>query len=390
LSRTKVAHLISIDTSISVLLLNQLVHLKQAGFEVVAISSYGEDIDKVRSAGIRHIPITFTRRLLTPLEDLKTFFALYKVFRREHFSIVHTHFTKPGFLGRIAAKLAGVPIIIHTVHGFYFHDYMNPYYRKLIIFLERIGAGVSDCLLSQNKEDINLAINERICNIDKIHYLGNGINLNLFNPDALMDFETTSLRNTLKFSENTFVVGFVGRLAAKRKGFIDFLAAGQIVKQSIPDVRFLIVGEADEGKPDAVSHEVARNYDLEENCIFIGWQPNESLPGIYSLMNVLVLPSLFEGIPRVLMEANSMNLPVVATNVKGNRELIEDGVNGLLVEYGDVKAIAEAVLSLHLNTDQAQNMGKRGREIALEKFDENTIFEKVTAEYFKFLKKKGK
>ena len=174
-------------------------------------------------------------------------------------------------------------------------------------------------------------------------------------------------RANLALNSDTRVVGFVGRLAAKRKGFRDFLAAGQKLLQRMPeDVRFLIIGEPDAGKADAVLPQVAREYGIFDRCIFLGKRPNVELPSLYALMDVLVLPSLFEGVPRALMEATAMQVPIVATDVKGNREVVESGYNGFLVPLGDTDALTSAIQTVLGNPEKARQMGAAGRRIAVE------------------------
>jgi glycosyltransferase involved in cell wall biosynthesis len=170
---------------------------------------------------------------------------------------------------------------------------------------------------------------------------------------------------------------------------LDFLAAGQQIIQQLPNTRFLIVGDKDHGKPDAVSPTEAGNYGLADNCLFLGWRPNEELPLLYKLMDVLVLPSLFEGIPRTVMEASAMRTPVVATNVKGTREAVVDHGNGLLIPLGDVQALSWAVVELLTHSTQARRMGEAGRHLALERFNEKKVFETVKSEYRLLLQQKG-
>ena len=185
------------------------------------------------------------------------------------------------------------------------------------------------------------------------------------------------------------IVGFVGRLAGKRKGFMDFLKAGRELVTKNQNVFFLIVGKADSGKPDAVEPSKARRYGIEERCLFLGQIPNDELPILYKIMDVLVLPSSFEGVPRVVMEASAMGIPAVVTDVKGNREAVEDGQNGLLVPLGDVNALAMAILDLLNDKDKAHEMGETGRKIAEERFNEQLVFAKVKNEYAQLLQEKG-
>ena len=384
----KVAHITAVSDSLHLLLLEQLRFLQEYGFSVTGISSSGPSAEFVTDIGIRYVPIEIARTI-RPIRDLKSLWDLYRVFRREQFVIIHTHNPKPGLIGQIAAKLARTPIIINTVHGFYFHENMPFFKRTFFMALERIAATCSDLILTQNQEDMDFALRRKFCSPHKIRYLGNGINLELFDPSRITEREKRDLRSKLDLPQNTLVVGFVGRLAARRKGFLDFLAAAQQISQQVERVSFLIIGETDHGKPDAVDPSVASEYGISHLCKFLGWQPNSKLPSFYSLMNVLVLPSLFEGIPRAIMEASAMKVPVVATNVKGNREAVESGRNGTLVPLGNVKALTEAVVEILVDKTKAQQMAEQGRQKAVESFDERLVFEKVKVEYLRLLEYKG-
>ena len=378
----KIAHVTTVDMSLLGLLLNQLQSLGDEGYEVVGISSPGTDVPAIEAAGIRHLAVPISRNL-TPLADLVSLWRLYRTMRRERFTIVHTHTPKAGLLGQLAARLAGVPIVVNTVHGFYFHEHMSARARRFYITMERVAAWCSHLILSQNAEDIQTALKEGICKPDKIRFLGNGIDLTQFDP-SIERGEIPGI------SPDAPVVGFVGRLAARRKGFLDFLAAARQIAAQLPQVRFLIAGNADAGKPDAVEPSVAADYGIADRCVFLGQRPNAELPPLYKRMNVLVLPSLFEGVPRVVMEAAAMGTPCVVTDVKGNREAVTHDRNGLLVPFGDVPALASAILRILTEPDTAQRMSAEARRIAAERFDERLVFEKVKAEYRSLLGKNGR
>lgn len=388
MARQRIAHVTSVDLSLRYLLLKQLKSIQSEGYEVVGISTAGKDVPYIEAEGIPHFPVTIIRNI-SPLRDLLTVWQLYRLMRREKFTIVHTHTPKPGLLAQLAARLAGVPVVINTLHGFYFHENMGKLGRRFYITLEKIAALCSDIILSQNQEDIETAIKEGICPPSRIKHLGNGIDLTEFNPDRFTPEMLRAKRAELGIAEDAKVIGFVGRLAARRKGFLDFLAAGSSIMASCPEARFLIVGDSDKGKPDSVDPAEAKNYGLDSRCIFLGKRPNEELPLLYSLMNVLVLPSLFEGIPRVIMEASAMGVPAVASAVKGNREALVNGESGLLVPLGDVPALTQAVMEIITNPDKARQMGQAGRKVARERFDELLVFEKVKAEYQRLLTAKG-
>jgi glycosyltransferase involved in cell wall biosynthesis len=386
--RKKIAHITTIDMSLHLLMLNQLLSIQADGYEVVGISTPGEHIQAVTAVGIRYIPITMARAI-SPWQDLKSLWQLYRVIRREKFIIVHTHNPKPALIAQLAARFARTPVIIHTLHGFHFHDNMSPNKRRFFIMMEKIGASCADVILSQNKEDMQTAIREHICPPEKIKHLGNGIDLAVFDPARISAEETARKRAELNILDEVHVVGFVGRLAARRKGFLDLLAAARELVQITPNVRFLIVGAPDEGKADALDPSIVHDYDLADHFIFLGARPNEELPLLYTLMDVLVLPSIFEGLPRVIMEASAMGIPVVATDVKGNREAVFHGRNGLLVPLHNVSALSAAIAEILSNPAKAESMGQEGRKIAAEHFDEQKVFEKVKAEYARLLQQKN-
>ena len=387
--RVKVAHVSTVAASLHGLLLNQMSSLGEAGYEICGISSAGPEVPALAAAGITHFAVSISRNL-SPFQDLSSLWNLWRVMRRERFTIVHTHTPKAGLLGQLAARLAGVPIVVNTVHGFYFHEKMKPAARRFYITFEKIAALCSDRILSQNKEDMETAIRERICPREKIRHLGNGIDLEQFAPGCVPAAEIARLRAEHALPEGTPVVGFVGRLAGRRKGFLDFMSAAREISAALPAARFLIVGSADTGKPDAVEPSIAGDYGIADRCVFVGHRGNDELPAFYALMNLLVLPSLFEGVPRVVMEAAAMGVPAVVSDVKGNREAIVHESTGLLVPLADVSALTAAILRLLRDPALTAQMGAAGRQLAVERFDERVVFEKVTDEYARLLHVKGR
>ncbi|MCC7451603.1 MAG: glycosyltransferase family 4 protein [Anaerolineae bacterium] len=380
----KVAHVTTIDLSLRYLLLNQLISIQQAGYAVYGISAPGPDVPTVEANGIHHIAVPMTRNF-TPLADLIALFRLYRVMRRERFTIVHTHTPKPGLLGQIAARLAGVPIVINTLHGFYFHDNMRPFWRRFYITAEKIAARCSDVILSQSSEDIQTAIDEKICRPDQIKHLGNGIDVRRFDRAALDPAVVAQKRAALGIPDSVPVVGFVGRLV-REKGILELFEAARMVLDRVPNARFLIVGPIDHEKRDALTPDSAKDYGIAEACVFTGLR--QDMPDLYALMDVFVLPSYREGFPRSPMEASAMGVPCVVTKIRGCTEAVEHDQNGLLVPLGNVQALADAMICLLTDKDKAARMGQTARQIALERFDEQHVFDTVKAEYKRLLDEK--
>lgn len=381
----RIAHLTTVDLSLRYLLLNQLIFLKKNGYRVAGISSPGPNVAELERAGIQHIPVPISRSLISPLRDLLSFIRLVLVLRKENFDILHVHTPKASFLGQVAARIAGVPLVIRTLHGFYFHDGTSPTVRRAMILLERFAGRFSDAILSQNSEDIQTAIAEKICTSEKISYLGNGIDLKLFNPESVNKDKLDKLREEFDLDPKKRVMGFVGRLVVE-KGVLELFQAARLVIDHLDDVQFLFVGPVDTAKKDAVTPGTAADLGIGELCNFIGFQ--DDMPGIYALMDVFVLPSHREGFPRSLMEACAMGVPSIATDIRGCREVVKDQENGLLVPVKNPAALAGAIISLLDDSEMAAEMGQKGRAAAKLNFDERVVFDKVLQTYQDLLNQK--
>lgn len=371
--------------SIRFLLLNQLLYLKELGYDVMAVCSDGEWVPEIEQAGIAVKTVNMTRRF-TPRLDFMALFELVSFFRHAAFTIVHTHTPKAGLLGRWAAKLAGVPIVINTVHGFYFNGIRNSLYRKTWVLLERAAGLCSDSLLSQSSEDVQVAIREGICPPGKISNLGNGIDVRRFDRNGLNPNHLEQKRQEVGLPRNARVVGFVGRLV-REKGLLELFAAMRLVRDRVPALSLLIVGPTETQKADALSPETARAYGVSDISTFLGTR--QDMPELYALMDVLVLPSHREGFPRAPMEASAMEVPCVVTDILGCREVVEHDRNGLRVPLGNVEALAGAITELLSDQERAQSMGEEGRRMARERFDERIVFERIKREYERLLRLKG-
>jgi glycosyltransferase involved in cell wall biosynthesis len=381
----KVAHVTTVDLSLRYLLLNQLQSLQNAGYEVVGISAPGPDTAVVEAAGVRHVAAPLTRNL-TPWSDLAALGRLLRIMRRERFQIVHCHTAKAEFLGQVAARLAGVPVVVDTFRGIYYRPDMHPLWRRLFLLMARIAAGCADVVLSQSQDHLQMAVREGICPPEKIEFLGNGIDVARFDRSRLEPECLARKRAELGLPPEAPVVGFVGRLVAE-KGILELLAAARAIRERLPETRFLFVGPIDRDKPDVLTPDVAREYGLNGAAVFAGMR--QDMPEMYALMDVFVLPSHRESFPRSPMEAAAMGVPCVVTDVPGCREAIAEGRNGFLVPLGNVPALVGAILQILGSPQTARHMADEGRRVALERFDERLVFDRVKAEYARLLRQKG-
>ncbi|MFN7981851.1 MAG: glycosyltransferase family 4 protein [Vicinamibacterales bacterium] len=376
----RVAHITTIDLSLRYLLLNQLRYLQSRGYEVTGISAPGPDVPALEAAGIRHLAVPMTRRM-TPGADFKALLQLVSLLRREQFDIIHTHNPKPGLIGQLAARIAGVPIVVNTIHGLYFHE-QSPWLRRTVFSsLEHLAAMCSHRILSQSREDVDTLLALRVCRPEMIRHLGNGIDISRFVPGIVPADVVAREKATLDLGDGP-VVGFVGRLVAE-KGLPELLEAAAIVRARVPSVRFLIVGPADDKKADALSPESAATYGVADICRFVGMR--NDMPLMFALMDVFALPSHREGVPRSPMEASAMGVPSVVTDVRGCREVVEHEKTGLIVPVKNPAALAQGILRMLEQPDDARRWGRAARELAETRFDERRIFEIVAEEYDQLL-----
>lgn len=389
MENAKVVHLTNFDVGLRTHIKNYLTYLREQGYDVSVICHPGQWLqhDTHTPDGIFVKIMPFPPRI-TPLADLKTLIRLVRYFRKERFHVVHTHTVKPGLLGRLAARLAGVPVIVHTIHGFYFHDGMHSVVRRIFVGVEKVGAWCCDAILSQNQEDIDTAIREGICSPTKISHLGNGIDVTKFYPGCVDGAAVAELRRELGLPPDAKIVGLIGRLV-REKGFLEFFEAARIILDRGIDARFLAIGAAQPEKSDALTPQaLIDQLGLQSAVRFLGLR--DDIPALMSLMDVVALPSYGkEGLPRVLMEAAALGKPVVATDVRGCREVVADGETGLLVPVRDSAALAEGLATVLSDASLAQKLGRAGRTRAEVMFDERLYFQRTHESYQRLLKTKG-
>lgn len=381
--KVKVAKVAASDMSILFLLYPQIKHLQQKGYDVEAICAEGKWIDKIKSLDIPVITIDMEREI-SPLKDLKTLFALISLFRKRKYLIVNTHTPKAGILGPLAAKLAGVPVVIHTVHGFLFHD-KTPLPGALLYWsVEKFTALFSDYLFFQSKEDIENAVRYRIGKKDKLFYIGNGINLRRFDPETLL-IERKAKRKEIGLSDNDFVIGTVGRLVYE-KGFKEFFEVIRILIDKVENIKFLIIGPEEINQKDAIRREEIEELRKTGKAFFLGMR--NDLSELYSTMDLFVLLTHREGIPRALMEASAMKVPCIATDIRGCREVIKDGITGFLVPVNDPVAAAEKIEQITADRKNLTEIGECARRHIEDNFDEAVVNKRVEAAYHEILGRK--
>jgi ribosomal protein S18 acetylase RimI-like enzyme len=273
-----------------------------------------------------------------------------------------------------------VPAIGNTVHGLYATPEDRLVRRAGVLAVERLAARYSDLELYQSEEDLRWARRIGLVRKGQGVLLGNGCDLTRFGPERVSMDAIAERRRELGIPEDALVVGTVGRLVAE-KGYRELFAAAGAVRREIPEARFLVVGEHEPDKADAIrTDEVA---GARDDVIFAGWR--EDTPELLALMDVFALPSHREGVPRSAIEAAAMGQPMVLTDIRGCREVVRDGQQGLLVPARSPSRLAEAILRLLRDPDLRARMGRAARIRAEQRFDEGRVKDLIVRAYGRLL-----
>jgi glycosyltransferase involved in cell wall biosynthesis len=376
LAGRRLVHVTTSDISLALLLGPQLRAFAAAGLEVVGASAPGPWVAQLTAAGIRHEPLRHATRAVEVRQAAHALVELVRMFRRLRPDIVHTHNPKPGVYGRLAARLAGVPVVVNTVHGLYATS-EDPVVRRTLVYgLERAVSVCSQAELVQSAEDIEVLRRLRVPE-RKLVLLGNGVDLERFAPPKNSD-ATARARHALGVSPDQVVVGMVGRLVWQ-KGLGELFAAAARLRRTRPDVVIVVVGPSDPDKADALGpHDIAAA-EASGNVIFLG--ERKDVEDLYHGFDIFVLPSYREGFPRSAMEAAASAVPVIATDIRGCRQAVDHDVTGLLVPVHDAEALAGAIEQLASDPARRVTMGKAGRLKAEAEFDEGRIVDTTLAVY---------
>ena len=377
-----VVHLTTTDMSLDWLLGPQLRAFAAAGYEVVGMSAPGSHVPALSSAGIRHVAVGSLTRAPGIAGDLRAFRELVRLLRAERPDVLHTHNPKPGVLGRIAGRLARVPVVVNTQHGLYAQPTDRLRRRLPVYVAERIAACCSHAELVQNPEDAHTLVRTLKVPARRVHGLGNGIDLARFDGNRAA---RTRIRAEWGITEGQVVAGVVGRLVLE-KGLHELFAAAHALHEIDPSVRMVVVGPNEPDKPDGASAAMLQVAQAD-GVVLAG--ARSDMPECYSAMDLFVTATHREGFPRAAMEASASRLPVVATDIRGCRQVVDDGVTGLLVPVRDAASLAAAVARLAADPDERARMGAAAAAKAASEFDQQRVIDLTLGTYRRLLAARG-
>ena len=336
----------------------------------------GELISEVRQRGI---PLTIIPELIRAPHPVKDFIALKKMtayFKAEKPHIVHTHSSKAGILGRWAARRAGVPVIVHTVHGWGQNKYQSFMKRNLFVFLEKRAEKITDRLIVVSYLNAEKGLKDKIGSQEKYTTIHSSIDINLFGNCGS---DIKSLKKKLGLNPEAPVVGTVGRFS-EQKNPCDFVRMAAAVKKKVPEAEFIIVGD---GPLRFETENFIKTLGLSKDIVIPGLRTD--IAALIGCMDVFVLTSLWEGLPRVIPQAMAGGVPVVANAVDGVCEVIREGENGFVVQPGEVSLMAEKIVKLLLNSSLKKDIGRRGRQTAEKEFSLKDMIDKIENLYEELL-----
>ena len=311
-----------------------------------------ENIDAAKQRGVRFIPLKCLVRRINPLFDFQALCTLGWLIFKEKPAVVHTHSSKAGILGRLAAKLIGVPIIVHTPHGHVFYGHFNRLFSRIFLWVEKCFAFFSDRIIALTEGEKNDYLHLGIGRPHQLLTIHSGVDIGAYISTHI---DIIDKKKTLGLLPNGLLIGFVGWLLPI-KGPMHLLRAMPAVWSQYPDCTLVFVGKGD---LDVDLRAEALQIEANGKVKFLGWR--DDVAEIMQIFDIFVLPSLNEGMGRVLVEAMAAGKPVVASRVGGIPDLVQDGKTGLLVPPGDERALADALLRLASNPTEARRMGAAGK-----------------------------
>jgi len=350
-------------------------------FEMVAAGTAPALASRFAAAGFdyRYYPL---HRTVHPLSDLVSITSILRLCRALRPDVVHTFDAKPGVWGRLAARWAGVPAVVGTIPGLgslYTNErFSTRLTRTFYEPLQRWACRVSDLTIFQNRDDRRQFVAAKVVAESKTMIIpGSGIPTDRYAPEQVPGSARAALRDELGIGSGETLVTMVSRVI-RTKGVLEFMAAAEAVRRRHPNTRFLLVGPSDDESLERLTAS-----EVDKLKAAVTWPgPRRDIPAVLAISDVFVLPSAYrEGIPRVLLEAASMELPIVTTDSPGCNEVVEDGLNGFLVRARDAGALERAILRLIEEPDLRRKFGRISRQRAVEFFDLSIIAEQTRSVY---------
>lgn len=377
--KNKLIRITTVPISLDKLLEGQLAFMENH-YHVIAISSEKKYLKEIgEKNGVETFCVNMTRRI-TPLQDIKSLWNLYRFFKKEKPMIVHTHTPKAGTVGMIAAKLAKIPYRLHTIAGLPLLEAKGKK-RILLNIVEKITYACSTSIYSNSIGLKNIILKEGFCPVKKIKVIGNGssngINTSYFDPSLFQDIFKNNIRSELSIKKSDFIFIFIGRLVSD-KGVNELVEAFDYISKFYINAKLLLVGNA-EPELDPLKENTKKILTDNKKIIAVGFQ--KDVRPYLSISNLLVFPSYREGFPNVVMQAGAMGLPSIVTDINGSNEIIINNLNGVVIPAKNAYELQKNMIHLMNNTPITNRMQNVAREMIISRYQQHVIWESLLAEY---------
>lgn len=350
--------------------------LHERGFDIVYATPNGPYVPTAAARGVGWRELPMTRRM-DPLGDARGLIRLTRLFARERFDVVHTHNAKVGLVGRIAATAAGVPVIVHTVHGFPFHPDTDTAKRIAYQLAERIANVRTDAILTQSDEDTAILRDLDVIDPSRIHLVGNGIDVSRFDPARHPHDERARLRVALGVAEHDVLFVCASRLR-RDKGIVELVEAAIGARTQDLRIRLALAGDPDDAGEMTLPRgllERARAHGV----LVLGHR--DDVPALYAASDVVTLPSWHEGLPRALVEGAALGKPLLTTDVPGCREVARSPMVAKLSVPRDVRSLTCAMMELASDSSLREAASTVNRAEAVRRYDVRLVAERIASLY---------
>ncbi|CAB1063583.1 hypothetical protein D1BOALGB6SA_8366 [Olavius sp. associated proteobacterium Delta 1] len=332
-------------------------------------------INDARVNGVKIVQIPSLLRRISLVNDIRALYGLVRILKTEKPDVVHTHTSKAGILGRMAAKIARIPLIVHTPHGHVFFGHFGPILSRVFLGVERLFGILTDRVIALSDGERSDYLDRNVYPEDKLVQIHSGVDIEKFKQSPVSAVEK---KRSLGLDQNGLVVGFCGWLLPI-KGPMHLLKAMDEIWHDYEDIVLVFIGKGD---LDVDLRTAALKSSANGRVNFLGWR--DDVDEIMPIFDIFVLPSLNEGMGRVLVEAMAAGKPVVASNVGGIPDLVQHDYNGLLVAPGDEKALAAGIKQLINDPNKIKVMGQRGTELC-NQFSAEAMIRKIDHLYEQLL-----
>lgn len=343
------------------------------------ISSEGDLFQRAAKNHIKVEVLECLRREISPLNDIKALFSIIRTLKKGNYDIVHTHSSKAGIIGRIAAKVAKVPIIVHTIHGLPFHEYQSRLMHFLYVKAEQFGALLSDKLITVSNIIISKSLKEKVGTADKFVTVRSGFEMEEFIKPAS---DSTKLKKELNLSDNNIIIGKIARFSIL-KGHKYILQIIPEVAKSVPEAIFLFVGSGELLEEFKLK---VKALGIEKNVRFAGLIESKNIPEYIKIMDIVVHTSLLEGLSRIFPQSMAAQKPVISFNIDGAPEVIIENKTGYLVEPENCSELTDKIIKLARNKELRESFGKAGKELVVKDWTIESMVNNIDKVYQELLK----